>query len=162
MVSAVVTSFANLCNLERVVVFRQYSQSFQLPFVINLCGAFLQFIYIVSSCSIQLKQDDSAALVWKKITGALPSCSSIHQFLEVRVAWVGRDLKDSLIPTALPWTVRPSNRTVDPGPRLPIQPGLELLKGWDIHILFGQPVPVLHCTYSKLSSLHLVKSISFT
>ena len=55
------------------------------------------------------------------------------------MVWVGRDLKDHLVPTPLPWAGTPSTR---PGAQSPIQPGLEHCQGGGSHSFSGQPVPV--------------------
>jgi len=50
------------------------------------------------------------------------------------MVWVGRDLKDHLVPTPLP---------LDQVAHSPIQPGLEHFQGGGSHSFSGQPGPVL-------------------
>ena len=78
----------------------------------------------------------------------------VYVFVNHRMVWIGRDLKDHLFPTPLPWAGTPSTR---PGCSKPIQPGLEHCQGWGIHNLSGQPVPVPHHPHGE-EFLHNVQS----
>ena len=61
------------------------------------------------------------------------------------MAWVGRNLKDHLVPAPLPRAGLPTTRSSISN-KGPIQPGLEHLQGWDIHNLSGQPATAPHCS----------------
>ena len=67
------------------------------------------------------------------------------------MAWVGRDLKNHLVPTPLPWAELPGTKSG------PTQPGLEYLQEWGIHNLSGQPVTAPHNPFSEA----LLPDISF-
>jgi len=62
------------------------------------------------------------------------------------MVWVGRDLKDQLIPTPCHGQGHLPPDQVAPSP---IQPGLECFQGWGIHSFFGQPAPVPQHPLSK-------------
>jgi len=47
------------------------------------------------------------------------------------MAWVGRDLKDHLVPVPAVGSLLPSGQVA----QCPIQPGLKHLQGWDTHPL---------------------------
>ena len=59
-----------------------------------------------------------------------------------RIVWVGKDLKDHLVPVFLPWAGTPSTR-----------PGCSkthpTCQGWGSHSFSGQPVPMPHHPHSK-------------
>jgi len=62
------------------------------------------------------------------------------------MVWVGRDLKDHLVPPPLPWQgYLPLDQVV----QSPIQPGLEHCQGGGSHSFSGQPVPVPHDPQGK-------------
>jgi len=55
------------------------------------------------------------------------------------LAWVGGDLKDTLVPPPCHWQ---GCHPLDQVAQGPIHSGLERLQGWGIHIFFAQPIPV--------------------
>jgi len=64
-----------------------------------------------------------------------------------RMVWVGRDLKDHLVPSPLPWTGTPFTR---PGCSKPCPTWPWTLPGrGGIHSFSGQPVPVFHHPHRK-------------
>ena len=73
-----------------------------------------------------------------------------------RMPWVGRAIKDHPPPTQMLWAgCHPLDQTLQG----PIQPGLEHLQEWGIHIFSGQPVPGPHHLLSEnfliMSTLYL-------
>jgi len=78
-----------------------------------------------------------------------------HRTVNHRMAWVGRDLKDHLVPTSChrqgccPLNLIPYKSA--PGS---IQAGPEHQQGWGIHGSSGQPVPGLATTLSYLLPVH--------
>lgn len=52
------------------------------------------------------------------------------------MAWVRKDLKDHLVPKALPWEGTSPTRSVA---QSPIPPSLGHLQGWGNHSYSGQP-----------------------
>lgn len=62
------------------------------------------------------------------------------------MSWIGRGLKDHLIPTPLPWT---ENLLVGQVTQNSIQPGLEHFLRWGVHNLSRQPGLMPHCLIVK-------------
>jgi len=62
------------------------------------------------------------------------------------MAWVEEDNSDHLVLN--PYYVQ-GHQPLNQAAQSHIQPGLEGLQGWGIHILLGQPVPVLHHPLSE-------------
>ena len=62
------------------------------------------------------------------------------------MVWVGKDLKDHLVPIPCPGQGHLPLDQVVPNP---VQRGLEHFQGWGTHNFSGQPVPVSHHPYSK-------------
>jgi len=54
------------------------------------------------------------------------------------MVWVGKDLKDHLVPNPLP---RAGSLPPDQAAQSPVQPGLEPCQGGGSHSSSGQPVP---------------------
>ena len=66
------------------------------------------------------------------------------------MVWVGRDLRDHLVPIPCHrQDCHPLNQAPAQAPQGPIQPGLECLLGWGNHSFSGQPVPVHQCPLSE-------------
>jgi len=66
------------------------------------------------------------------------------------MVWVGRDLKDHLVPTPCPGQ---GHLPLDQVAQSRIQPGLESFQGGGSHSFFGQPVPVPHHPHSSYSAI---------
>jgi len=62
------------------------------------------------------------------------------------MAWVGRDLKDHVVPSPLPWAGTPSTRPVCSKPH---PPGLEDCQGEGSHNFSAPSVQVPHQPHSK-------------
>ena len=71
---------------------------------------------------------------------------SIVNLYNHRMVWVGRDLKDHLVPTPLPGQGHPP---LDQGAQSHIQPGLGHFQGGGIHSFSGISVPVPHHHHRK-------------
>ena len=61
------------------------------------------------------------------------------------MVWVGRDVKDHIVPNLLPVGHLPLDQVA----QSPIQPGLEHSQGRGSHSFSGQHVPVPHHTHGK-------------
>jgi len=64
------------------------------------------------------------------------------------MAWVGKDLRDYLVPTLPPWAGLPAAIS-GTRPGCLIQPGREHLQRWGIHNFSGQFVPAPHLSQKE-------------
>ena len=73
-----------------------------------------------------------------------------------RMAWVGRDLKDGLVPTLLLWAAAQAAQW-------PIQAGTEHLQGWDIHSFPSFSPTLWNCanTYVDCGVKTKINNLSF-
>ena len=71
------------------------------------------------------------------------------------MVWVGRDLKDHLVPTPCHGQ---RHLPLDQGAQSPIQPGLEHCQGWGTHSCSGQPVQRL--TSLTVKSFFLISNLN--
>jgi len=60
------------------------------------------------------------------------------------IEWIGRDLKDHLVPALCLWQ---GCQPLDQAPQGSIQPGLKCLHGWDIHNFFGNLCQCLNISW---------------
>lgn len=86
--------------------------------------------------------------------------SCVARFIDRKMVWVGRDVKDHLLPISLPWAGTPGTRQVV---QSPIQSGLEHFQGFSVYSFSGQTISVsYHLSISSLckSTLFQFKTIT--